>query len=412
MKWLPIIDASKQKAFTVKLEEIANSLLKHIDHFNSNIGIGSDRLGTVLFLFYYARFTQQEKYAGIAFDLVSRIFDELSADMEEGALEKSLPGFPALGWVLLLLEHEKFISADSAGILKEVDELLYQLMIAEMKKKQYDYLHGSLNKGLYFLSRVKDPAVRSYLANLVDVIEEVCEKEADGGLKIAGNFQDSKENESLNYNLGLAHGMPSIMWFLSKIKENGIAQDKATFLLKGFTSYILHHAQDTTKYLSNFPRYGGADSSPSNSRLAWCYGDLGIGIGLWQAAQSSSEKDWETKALQVLLHSTGRRDLKENDVVEAGLCHGTAGIAHIYNRMYHYTGSREFKQAALYWFDETLKMAGFTSDYAGFEYLIGEDPGEWKNLAGIFLGITGIGLTMISAVSKIEPAWDRALLLS
>jgi lantibiotic modifying enzyme len=408
---LPLIGVPQQKAYLDKLEEIATVLAKNIRRFKDNHGIGSERLGVVMFLFYYARFSRQEKYADIAYNLVSRVFDELNTGLGVGD-KQSLAGFSALGWVMLLLEQEKFIDTDTAGILGDVEGLLHTLMIDEMKQRHYDYIHGALSKGLYFLSRVKDPVVRAYLGNLVGVIEEVSETDGNGGLKIPGYFPDSTGNEIFTVNLGLAHGMPSIIWFLSKIKGHGIAGDKATYLLDGFTHYIWHHSQDTTKYLSNFPRFGGGGASPSNSRLAWCYGDLGIGIGLWQAAIGTGEKDWETKALQVLLHSTGRRDSNKNGVADAGLCHGTAGIAHIYHRMHRYTARREFKEAAHYWFDETLKMAGHTGDFAGFEYQAGKGPMGWKNVAGILTGITGIGLALISAVSRIEPAWDRALLLS
>jgi hypothetical protein len=138
---------------------------------------------------------------------------------------------------------------------------------------------------------------------------------------------------------------------------------------------------------------------------------LGIGISLWQAAKSSGNKEWQAKAIQVLLHSTQRFDLKENEVIDAGMCHGTAGISHIYNRMYHYTGIMDFKLAALYWFDETLKMARYTDGYAGFKCWMGELYGGWINKINIFDGITGIGLAILSAISDLEPNWDQVLLL-
>ena len=148
-----------------------------------------------------------------------------------------------------------------------------------------------------------------------------------------------------------------------------------------------------------------------SSRLAWCYGDLGISVALWHASQALGRKDWEQEAIDTILHASKRRGLVENGVVDAGLCHGTAGIAHIFNRMHGYTGLEELKEASNYWFAETLKMARFEDGLAGFKAWQGNERG-WVNEPGLLEGIAGIGLALISAVSDIEPAWDECLLLS
>lgn len=202
--------------------------------------------------------------------------------------------------------------------------------------------------------------------------------------------------------------MPSIAWFLSKLLDLGISRDKVSRLLNRFVSYIFRHSQDTSVRLSHFPGWVVGESSPADSRLAWCYGDPGLGIGLWQASVSSGNKEWERKIIDVLLHSTRRRELRKNAVVDAGMCHGTVGIAHIFNRMFHYTGIETFEEAARYWFDETLKMAVFEDGYAGFKRF----HSQWINSADIFDGISGIGLAIIAAVSNIEPRWDRMMMLS
>jgi hypothetical protein len=38
-------------------------------------------------------------------------------------------------------------------------------------------------------------------------------------------------------------------------------------------------------------------------------------------------------------------------------------------------------------------------------------PG-WRSEAGFLEGATGIGLALLGAISDVEPAWDRVLLLS
>ncbi len=206
--------------------------------------------------------------------------------------------------------------------------------------------------------------------------------------------------------------MASIIVFLSKLYEKKIQEQKTLKLLNGAVTYLLQQQLNTKAYSSSFPNVALESREPTNSRLSWCYGDLGIGMALWQASQSTNNKEWESKAIEILLHSTKRKDLQENMVLDAGLCHGTAGIAHIYNRMYAYTGMEDFKQLANYWFDETLKMARFDDGLAGYKAWRTEKHGGWTNETGLLEGIAGIGLAFISAVSDIEPKWDRCLLLS
>jgi lantibiotic biosynthesis protein len=411
MKWQPIIDVSKRNDFLVKLSEISDTLLNNLLDFKNNNGIVSDRIGTALFLFYYARFTQEEKYADTAYNLISKVFDELNAELEEGEFGKNPNGFPWLGWALGLSEKEGFLDINTREMLEELDELLNQLMIETIKHKNFDYINGALNKAIYFLNRANDPNVRSFLENLVDTIDAACDRDPNGGLKFSFISLDENENPISDCDLGLAHGMPSVTWFLSRIIEQNIARGKTSVLLEGFTSFILRQKQDTTKYISNFPRYAYSYYAPINSRLAWCYGDLGIAASLWQTAKISGNKKWETEAIRVLQHSSKRRDLEENQVIDAGLCHGASGIAHIFNRMYNNTGLEEFKHASVYWLDETLKMAKFPDGYAGYKCWKGEEAG-WQNAADLFGGITGVGLAIISGISGIEPNWDRALLLS
>ncbi|MCK5168939.1 MAG: hypothetical protein KAQ75_03590, partial [Bacteroidales bacterium] len=137
-----------------------------------------------------------------------------------------------------------------------------------------------------------------------------------------------------------------------------------------------------------------------------------VGIALWQAGKNTNNEEWKNKALEILLHTTKRKDLKENSVIDAGLCHGTAGIAHIYNRMYNNTGRDEFKKAAIYWFEQTLKMAKYDDGLAGYKAWRTPEYGGLQNEYGFLEGIAGIGLALISAVSDIEPKWDECLLLS
>ena len=113
-----------------------------------------------------------------------------------------------------------------------------------------------------------------------------------------------------------------------------------------------------------------------------------------------------------MIFSTHRKSLSDNMVNDAALCHGTAGIAHIFNRFYHITNIPDFKEAAIYWYNQTIQMSKFEDGLAGYKTCISNDSKKLENCTGFLEGIAGIGLALISSVSDIEPSWDEFLLIS
>jgi hypothetical protein len=99
--------------------------------------------------------------------------------------------------------------------------------------------------------------------------------------------------------------------------------------------------------------------------------------------------------------------------VDANLCHGAAGVAHIFHRLYRATADRRFADAARHWFGRTLAMRVPGRGFAGFRDYDGSEGGRtrWVTDPGL-LGAGGVALTLVAAVTGAEPAWDRLLLLS
>ena len=97
MKWHPLIVGNKKSAFKKKISQIAGTLSANIHCFKDNNGIVVDRLGVVLFLFYYSRFSGEDKYADYGLDLLSTVLDEVNRDLENGAHEYSANRLAGVG---------------------------------------------------------------------------------------------------------------------------------------------------------------------------------------------------------------------------------------------------------------------------------------------------------------------------
>jgi hypothetical protein len=100
-------------------------------------------------------------------------------------------------------------------------------------------------------------------------------------------------------------------------------------------------------------------------------------------------------------------------IPDAGFCHGSAGIAHLFNRLYQATHEPPFCQAAQFWFEQTLQFRNPGAGVAGFSHWRSDGKGSygWVDDPGLLTGAAGIGLTLLAATTAIEPEWDRMMLI-
>jgi hypothetical protein len=206
------------------------------------------------------------------------------------------------------------------------------------------------------------------------------------------------------YNVGLAHGVPGVIGLLGRVCAAGVARDKARSLLDGAVRWLLD--QDGPE---SFPCWAAPGAAGDTARLAWCYGDPGVAAALLGAARCVGESAWESAALAIARRAA-QRPYEEAGIKDAGLCHGSAGVAHLFNRMFHATGEPRLAEAARSWFEQTLAMRRPGRGIGGYEAW--EPDGAGSADRGLLTGATGIALALLAATTYIEPLWDRMLLVS
>ncbi|MFA8433388.1 MAG: lanthionine synthetase C family protein [Marinifilaceae bacterium] len=404
MDWEKISELNRTE-IELKLSQFEDILMLQKEAYEREQGLMGGKLGVTLFFLYYAKMTNRQKPYDFGLELISKVFDDINNGFNYHTHAGGLAG---IGTILTLLTEADLLDADLNEILNGLDEYLYTLMISEIQNGNYDFLHGAVGLGFYFLKR-KTKESKKYLNEFIKELNKIAIKDEEG-IRWLSVLDHKKQTKG--FNISLSHGLASIIVFLSKIYSEGVAKEKVSELLNGSVKYLLNQQQDVSKYKSNFPSLVSKDEPTTYSRLAWCYGDLGIGTALYVAGLNTNNEAWKVKAIQVVLHSTKRREEKVTGVVDAGICHGAAGNAHIYNRMYNYTGRDEFKEAAIYWFEQTLQMAKYDDGLAGYKVWKTPEHGGLQNVYGFLEGIAGIGLALISAASNIDPKWDECLFLS
>jgi lantibiotic modifying enzyme len=369
-------------------------------------GVLAGLSGEALFLLYHANLMENETSYTLAHTLLMQAADIVG---EPNLLHTHCSGMAGFGWTIMHMQENELINIEVNPLLHEIDIYLEKMLFYELEQGNYDFLHGAVGVALYFLKRTQyNSQATLILQKFVVALEKMAIRSGES-LKWASWL--NKESRRV-YNISLSHGMSSIVALLSKLYSVGIEQVRTASMLNGAVHFILQQQLDPHFYSSCFPAYAiESEDKISGSRLAWCYGDLGIASALWMAGQAVQNKLWKEKAIDVFLHAAQRRSVKTEHIIDAGLCHGAAGIAHIFNRIYQQTHIPTFEQTRNYWLQQTIHMATFEDGLAGYKTYAGKGIG-YKNETNLLEGVAGIGLAFIAAADPACLSWDECLLLS
>ena len=370
-----------------------------------SFGLYTGGFGLLLFLFYYSRYFKNKKHTLLTEKYAERLLNQF---IEKEKLHTFCSGLSGILYLFEFLRENDYIDMDVSNAQPVLDNYLVSRMKQDIQQRYYDFMHGALGVGLYFLKKGTHP---EYIQELIEFLYHTAEKEPDNQIfKWESVVLINEENRS-TYNLALSHGISSIIIFLSRVIESGISDKKIIEMLSCAVNYVLSQKKDSSQFGSCFPNYILINSTNplSKSRLAWCYGDLGIGIALWQAGKAIDKMEWKDKGLEILFQSTKRRHYDESFVMDAGICHGSAGITMIYRRMYLETHRDEFKEVTLYWLNQTLNFSRFEDGLAGYKAFLKDG---WIPDYSLLTGISGIGLVFMSCLFDDVQTWDEMFLLS
>jgi len=112
-----------------------------------------------------------------------------------------------------------------------------------------------------------------------------------------------------------------------------------------------------------------------------------------------------------LIDKTLTRKLQNTTkVVDAGLCHGTSGIFHMYNLLYSYTDKIELNEISQFWLKETIDFCN-TLIKDGIYKKFNPIDKIYETDYGFLEGASGIGLSLITLLTG-DRYWDEFLLLN
>ncbi|KAA2239409.1 hypothetical protein F0L74_24720 [Chitinophaga agrisoli] len=309
-------------------------------------------------------------------------------------------GTAGINWVYTILYKRGILDKDDYDFLCSDDTDLQEFALSEIKQENYDFLHGALGVAWYLLAKYEEqqhaPFFAAFFAELHNILltgEEYTIKSKDGKI-----------------NIGLSHGITSILKFCLQAYKQSVCRQEALLIADAIIRFLMNNRNTDMSY-SHFPYVVHTDKKDESSRLAWCYGDLGIGIILLQAAALLDRSDVHEFAVTLLLHSAGRRSPEATGVKDGGLCHGTAGIAYMFQKAHSYVRMPAFSEAAGYWMQQTVDYA-ITGEDGTITYTMFKGEGnEYTPNRSLLEGSVGVGLAMQSYQSG-EFDWDYCIMLN
>jgi len=396
-----------------KLTEIGQVLLESVDQ-NEDVGVLGGSAGIALFHFYYSRFLDDDRDDQYI-DKGSEVITETFSKIQKGfSYPTFCDGIAGACWVFELLKEEKFIELQEDIITPELDHFLLEQMKTDIQEGNYDFLHGAMGYGYYFLKRYQNATSKAsklnykkYLFVLLDFLKETAIHQNNGMWWTSEIIVGEEKFKGCN--LGLSHGVPSILNFLCRLGAYPDFYTVVQRLLRGGAMHILDCKHSNTELTSTFSNWvTDGYQKEFTSRLAWCYGDLGIGITLLRVGHFLEDKKITQEAIHILKRTTLRKDVKEALVKDAGICHGAFGIMHIYEHVFRTTKDPVFREAANYWGEIGLDMDLYQDGLAGYKVHKGD---HLKSEESLLEGIAGIGLAILSYLSDTEAKWDESLLI-
>jgi hypothetical protein len=307
-------------------------------------------------------------------------------------------GTVGVGWALQHLDGRLL---DASGATGDVDDLVLRTLAA--RPLVADLTDGIVGLGAYLLARLPAPAAREGVNAVVAALAA-----AGDGATWPARPETLSAAELAPYpdgflSLGIAHGQAGVVALLARLHGAGAAGAEA--LLRDAVTALRGFGRPGDDAVGRYPVIVPAGGEPGRgSRLGWCYGDPGVAVALAAAADALGDGELAAEAAATA-RAAAARPREGSYVVDAGLCHGAAGLLHVFGRLAPYEPS--CAEAAHRWYEVLL---GLLTDAPPYVTAVLDAERGHEPAAGYLEGAAGVGLALLTAAGATASAWDAVLL--
>jgi len=312
--------------------------------------------------------------------------------------------------VAFIAQHLRRLWGEAAH-LDAIDDALLAHLDAPGLAPLHDVTSGLSGVAAYALERLPARSASKCFERIVSSLSgAACEERAGLAWFTDGPLLDDEmraRHPRGHFDAGFAHGTPGVVGALAAMQLAGVGGERVAWLLRGAVRWVL-----TQRLGMEMPWFVGAGIVAEPARSAWCYGSPAAAWAILRAARAARDASWEREARTMALGAAAR-PADRCGVRDACLCHGAAGLGHLYARLFQATGEPALREAARDWVLRALGSRHPTRGLAGFQFCEAGDGALVTREDPSFLsGAIGVALAFVAAATDLEPAWDGRLLLS
>lgn len=366
-----------------KIEIIADYLCRPQSYKALDNSLFYGKAGVSMFMHYAGNYFKEPRYQSLSFELLENVMEKISrSSVSLGYCH----GVLGVLWYIKHLIRYNVLDKDYSDIYADVEEFIFERGLYEIKEGKFDFLHNGLGKLYFFIYDDISCDQRGYIQRLVSELENYMHK--------------ITHYERLQ--LGIAHGVASILLLCTKLIEMDYCADRARVMADKIYHQILFRRNEADAF-----NFFNCDTRLPFNRYTWCNGTAGLLYALVRYVHTVDHGQKE-EIVALAKEKARLNDHKKLGLHDACICHGTAGIMQIYNRLYNLYGYDEFKEAKKLWNYKTRLFGLFPDGIAGYKTWGGN--GFLINPT-LLDGLSGIGLSLMSYVDESIMPWDEVFLL-
>ncbi|MDK2125319.1 lanthionine synthetase LanC family protein [Parachitinimonas caeni] len=349
--------------------------------------------GDLLLLLEYAHHQPRA-----AIDLkIEALFEVVTEAVESTPLPTGLwSGICGIMWTLDYAGRRHGLHREAiAELMGEYDEHLLHYTSRAESGRHLDIISGLSSQAIYATERENSATVSQLRHAIAARLREGAVMDAEGGVHwrmFPGRYKREPfpPNQPEPLDLGYAHGVPGVIAALVALtsREPHLQVDD---LIQGGMRWMERQARPHPAH----SRYSCWVGHEMDSRLAWCYGDLGVAIT--QTLRGLTADDaCLLEAGCSLFQQRCLNSQVSSGVSDSGLCHGAAGIALIAEWLYRINRDEQLAKIRNDWLQRAIRLTEAELEREGFQ-------------TGLLGKHTGVALTCLTLATGSTLKWAAPL---
>jgi Lanthionine synthetase C-like protein len=333
--------------------------------------------------------------------LVQRLLTQITAEWGPGSLHAltwSTLQFDqacCLAWLNGRLATEGWAPAPTQTLLANLDHVL-QLQAQHLRNRPEGIGRNQFFRVLrYFNLRWPLPVAQAALSSLLALVFPSSPAAYESAQRL---------DWPAHMPLGLSNGLAAELLTLIKSSRLGISNPAIGEHVRRSIRHLLsfrREADFAEQQYSIFPSQGSIHylEPDCETEFSWQRGDLGQSLLLYETHLLLQDTELGRMAELIGLNTLLRTTRTSTQIVDSQFHTGSAGVAHLYRRLYSVSGQPAYRTGYRFWLTQTQALLREETD-----------GGDCRSERELLHGWAGVGLVLLSALVEQELGWDDVLL--